>query len=210
MRETLLFKFLLYSHIAAGMLSLVSGAIPMALEKGGKLHRRAGLVFVIAMVVVALSAFSISVITDNKFLLAVAVFSFYMNYVGFRVLKNREYKFSWYDWLVVGAAAVIAAYMVSTLNTVLLVFGSILALMIIQDVGKQLRGPEVLKQARRMRILQHISRMVGTYIATVTAFLVVNVKNVNPAWLPWLLPTFIGTPFIIYWSIKWKKKLARP
>ncbi|MFN8286962.1 MAG: hypothetical protein U0V74_09435 [Chitinophagales bacterium] len=209
MRETLLFKILLYTHITSGMVSLVSGVFPMVLEKGGKIHRRAGLVFVIAMNLVAFSAFSISIITDNKFLLAIAVFSFYMNYMGYRVLKNRSYKFVWYDWAVVAGSAIAVGYMVSTLHPVLLVFGFILGFMIVQDSSKQLQGEDAIKEARRARVLQHISRMVGTYIATVTAFLVVNVKNVNPAWLPWLLPTFVGTPFITYWSVKWRKKLAK-
>lgn len=207
MRETLLFKILLYTHISSGMLALLTGAVTLAIEKGGKLHRRLGLVFFVAMLAVSFSALAISVLTDNKFLLAIAVFSFYMNYTGYRALQNKAFKYQWFDWLPLLAGGIMAGFMITTLNTVLVVFGALLAIMVVQDMLKQTRGEEVLKQARRRKVLDHISRMVGTYIATTTAFLVVNVKNVNPAWLPWLIPTFIGTPFIFYWSAKWKKKL---
>ncbi|MFN8300373.1 MAG: hypothetical protein U0T75_14830 [Chitinophagales bacterium] len=207
MRETLLFKILLYTHIVSGMIALASGAVTLSLAKGGKLHRRIGLVFFMAMLLVSFSALAISIITHNNFLLAIAVFSFYMNFTGYRFLQNKIFKYQWFDWAVLLSGGLIAGFMVTTLNTVLVVFGALLSVMVVQDVLKQTRGEEVIKQARRRKVLDHIGRMVGTYIATCTAFLVVNVKNVNPAWLPWLLPTFIGTPFIFYWVGVWKKKL---
>lgn len=207
MRETLIFKILLYTHIASGGLALISGITPMLLEKGGKIHKRAGTVFVYAMFTASFSAFVLSIMTNNSFLLAVAVFSFYMNYTGYRALRNRAFKYVWYDWLASVVSASLGIYMISTRNTVLLVFGGILALMVIQDLYKQFKGDEAIREARRQRVILHIGRMVGTYIAAFTAFVVVNVKNVKPWWLPWLLPTLIGVPFIFYWAGQWRKKL---
>ena len=42
--------------------------------------------------------------------------------------------------------------------------------------------------------------MAGT-IATVTAVMVVNV-SMNPVWLPWLLPTIVITPLIVWWNVR--------
>lgn len=47
---------LLPLHIFAASLALVSGAVAMFAAKGGKLHRQSGLVFVLAMLVMASSA----------------------------------------------------------------------------------------------------------------------------------------------------------
>jgi uncharacterized membrane protein len=47
---------LLPVHIAAAALALVLGAVALLVKKGGWLHRRAGIVFVYAMVVMGLSA----------------------------------------------------------------------------------------------------------------------------------------------------------
>jgi hypothetical protein len=55
-------------------------------------------------------------------------------------------------------------------------------------------------------LLKHISRMGGSFIATSTAFLLVN-TSIEPIWVMWLLPTAIGTPMIIVASRKWRKKL---
>jgi len=44
--------------------------------------------------------------------------------------------------------------------------------------------------------------MLGGYISTCTAFLVVNFTEVQYPVLVWLLPTIIGTPLIAYWTRK--------
>jgi uncharacterized membrane protein len=53
---TLVCAMLLPIHIAAGGLALVLGALALMARKGGRLHRRSGVLFVYAMVVMAGSA----------------------------------------------------------------------------------------------------------------------------------------------------------
>jgi hypothetical protein len=53
-------------------------------------------------------------------------------------------------------------------------------------------------------LLNHLQRMIGTYIASLTAFLVVNI-NFNPAFVIWLAPTVLIVPLIVYWSRKYGK-----
>ncbi|MBC7922645.1 MAG: hypothetical protein H7Z75_16310, partial [Ferruginibacter sp.] len=54
----------------------------------------------------------------------------------------------------------------------------------------------------------HIERMGGAYIATVTAFLVVNVR-VEPAFIPWLLPGLLGGFGIRYFVRKYALEKSR-
>ena len=58
-------------------------------------------------------------------------------------------------------------------------------------------------------MLIYIGRMIGAYIASLTAFIVVNAKyfpiDIDPIIL-WLGPTLILTPFLVYWSKPFKKK----
>src|SRR5829696_2349702 len=49
-------SMLLPIHIAAGGLALVLGAVALLVKKGGTIHRRSGLVFVYAMLVMGISA----------------------------------------------------------------------------------------------------------------------------------------------------------
>ena len=47
---------LLPIHVAAGGLALVLGAVALSVKKGGTIHRRSGLLFVVAMLVMGISA----------------------------------------------------------------------------------------------------------------------------------------------------------
>ena len=47
---------LLSIHIAAGMLAIVLGAVALSVKKGGTLHRRGGMLFVYAMIVMGVTA----------------------------------------------------------------------------------------------------------------------------------------------------------
>src|SRR3954451_13166485 len=47
---------LLPIHIAAGGLAIVLGAVALVVKKGGEIHRRSGLLFVCAMLVMGITA----------------------------------------------------------------------------------------------------------------------------------------------------------
>ncbi len=51
--------------------------------------------------------------------------------------------------------------------------------------------------------------MIGSYIAAVTAFSVVNFYFL-PTTLRWLWPTMIGTPAIAIWISYYKRRFSRP
>jgi hypothetical protein len=86
-------------------------------------------------------------------------------------------------------------------GNVLIVFGSIAALMCLQDF-RNYGAPARLK----LRWLTtHLQRMTGSYIAALTAFLVVN-NTFLPAVVAWLLPTVVLTPLITLWSIRYTPK----
>jgi uncharacterized membrane protein len=53
---------LLPIHIAAGGLAIVLGAVALSVKKGGNLHRRSGLLFVYAMLVMGVSASILSIV----------------------------------------------------------------------------------------------------------------------------------------------------
>lgn len=199
---------MLYLHIAAGATALLSGLVPFFSPKGNKLHKRSGKVFFWAMILISFTALIISVYKSNSFLLAIAVFSFYMNYTGIRVLKYKQGAFRWFDWIPLAISALAVVYMFYTMNIILVVFGALLTFFIVQDILKQLKPEEDKKTIAKQKIISHLGRMSGTYIATFTAFAVVNINFVKPGWLVWLLPTFIGVPVIVYFIRVWKEKLG--
>ena len=76
---------LLPIHIAAGGLALVLGAVALTVKKGGTIHRRSGLLFVCAMLVMGTSA---SILAFRKSPSDPNVFAFFLT--GYSI--NGQYK----------------------------------------------------------------------------------------------------------------------
>lgn len=99
--------------------------------------------------------------------------------------------------------------MIYTMNTVLIVFGSLCVVMGIRDLMHYIRHFQHKKPAPNTWLIKHIGMMTGSYIATMTAFLVVNMQGFRPEWLVWLAPTFVLTPLMIYYQRREMKRLQR-
>lgn len=87
---------------------------------------------------------------------------------------------------------------------VFLVFG-LLGLRIVKTDFSAFRGK---LDIQNTWLIIHIQRMIGAYIAALTAFLVVNNK-ILPGYIAWLLPTVILLPLIIIWTKKYTVKRAK-
>lgn len=198
---------LLSSHIAAGGVALVAAGVAVATTKGGRWHVRSGRVFALAMLVVFLTAVPLTIIRPNLFLFLVAIFSFYLVATGWLRARNRSGVPTVADWAAATIMAVASVVMIvwavavlrgtSSLGIVLLVFAGIGGALSLVDLyflrRQRYRGID--------RIIAHLTRMLAGTIAAVTAFTVVNVRT-QPAFIPWLAPTVLLTPFIFYWAAR--------
>jgi hypothetical protein len=168
--------------------------------------------FFYGMLLNAIAGFIMSIIHENLFLLIIAVFSFYLTATGQRFLSlkklDKGQKPKSIDWVITSTMILFALFFIAygillmvshnNFGTVLLVFGMISLLMTRKDMAMY-RGKNKFKN---YWLLLHIQRMIGAYIAALTAFLVVN-NMYLPAIVAWLLPTVIVTPLIFYWSRKY-------
>lgn len=70
---------MIYIHVIAGLLSLAAGAVALYATKGSRLHRKSGMVFVVAMLVMTLSAaFVATFISPNRGNVIAAALTFYL------------------------------------------------------------------------------------------------------------------------------------
>lgn len=206
-----LFDLFLPLHIAAGTTGLLTGTVNILRKKGDPLHQRVGRIFFYSMMVVGASALLLSVLHRNAFLFIVGVFTIYLvgtaqRYLSLKGLAKGQKPgpidlalsigmlFFGLAFLVYGA---LLLWRGASFGAVLLVFGTIGSLMVKGDFNNY-RG-----QAKYANIwlLVHLQRMLGGYIAAMTAFFVVNVNNTGvPGIVAWLLPTAVFVPFIVRWS----------
>ena len=209
-----IFKTALIIHILFGSVALFVAPAAMLTGKGGPWHRRWGKIFFWAITVVALTAVVLSVIRSGLFFLLVAVFSFYLALTGYRILyrKTPQQRAGKADWtaacsMILGSLALMAhgiyGMLTSSFGIVAIVFGVIGLWLAATDVREFLHHP-----ADKMAWwYSHMTRMMAAYIATVTAFSVVNMKFL-PQVTRWLWPTVIGTVGIVIWTRYYRRKFG--
>ena len=90
--DPLWMKVFLGVHIAAGASSFLLAPVALATAKGGKQHKRWGMVYLWSMGVVAATALPMALYRPVLFLALVAVFSFYLAFSGFRVLRLKDWR----------------------------------------------------------------------------------------------------------------------
>jgi uncharacterized membrane protein len=216
---TTLMRALLAVHVLAGTVALLVAPIAMVAAKGGPTHRRWGVVYYWAMATVALSAIALSVWHPSPFLTLVAVFSFYFVFRGRRVLDrkrpDRGERASVLDWTgAVGTAAACAALVVLgvvqpgpvwvRLGVVAVVFGLLGLALAAADVRSFVWPPV----DRNTWWFAHMTGMLGSYVAALSAFSVVNFTFL-PTTARWLWPTLVGTPLIVLWIAYYKRRFRR-
>ena len=206
---------MLVVHVAAGVVALLAGAVAIGTKKGGRRHRRFGRVYVAAMAVVVVTAVPLALVEANYFLFAIAVFSGYLVFAGYRVLARRRpdggspLDYAGHGGMILAGTGMVAwggwgtvAGTVS-LGPVLVVFGVIGGTLAVRE----LQGLRTSPSDPMAWFFGHLALMGGGYIATVTAAVTVNL-TVLPPLARWLAPTAIGTPLLLYAARRYEAKFA--
>jgi hypothetical protein len=212
-------KVFLGVHIAAGSSSFLLAPVALATAKGGKQHKRWGMVYLWSMGVVAATALPMALYRPVLFLALVAVFSFYLAFSGYRATRLKELARGGsagpIDWIAAVicfvASACLAGFgafrpaLVQGMGIVSIVFGFIGLRAAAAEMWKFVRKPT----EKMFWWYTHLGNMIGSYIAAWTAFSVVTLPRIfgNHMWL-WLWPTAVGVPAIVLTTAYYKRKFA--
>jgi uncharacterized membrane protein len=211
-------SLVLVLHVAGGTVALISGLVTMLTVKGSRPHRLAGKIYFGGMTAVFVGALVMAIGHHQNFLLMVGFFSYYLTVRGYRVLSLKKLhegqKPTIIDWIILTVSAVFILALVSwgiwalTLGAGMgitgIVFGLIGASFLILDIRNFIRPPK----EKMHWWFTHIGSMGGSYIAAVTAFVVVNIQLPQYGWVMWVLPTVPGSILIAMTIRKYKKKFG--
>ncbi len=212
-------KALLAIHITAGFGSFLLAPVALATAKGGKQHKRWGMVYLWCMGVVAATALPMALYRPVLFLALVAVFSFYAAFSGYRVTRLKDLArggsaqpIDWFAGIVTfGASLALAALgafkpvAVQNFGIVSIVFGLIGMRLAVVQLVSFVRKPK----EKMFWWYTHLGNFIGSYIAAWTAFSAVTLSQYfGPAWYVWLWPTIIGVPAIALTVGYYKRRFA--
>lgn len=143
----------------------------------------------------------------NLFLFLIGVFTIYLIIAGNNALKLKltyQDEISWQIrsvpilMMIVSIAMVIIGFYslikLEPQNWLYLIFGGFGFLLTWKDFVTF----RIFKEQKNAWLKNHLGRMTGALIASITAFIVagLNIGNI----LAWITPSVIGTIYIIYWS----------
>lgn len=210
-----IFKIFLVIHVIGGSIGLLTGILNMIAEKGNSKHKTIGKIFSFSMLSAGISSLVLSTIHPSLFMFMVGIFTIYMvgtgnRYLHLKMLNNNQ-KPKLIDWTLTITMMLsgILFIVLGTLNllksnyfgVVFITFG-FLGMLFVRHDFKNYTGKSHLLN---YWLSEHLQRMIGAFIASTTAFLVVNAKYL-PSTIPivvyWLLPTLLFTPLIIIWARK--------
>jgi hypothetical protein len=210
-------------HIVAGGVALATFWIPWVVKKGASVHRRVGWVYASAMAVVSVTALvtciwrSLDAAPDNDrqahFLGLIGLLSAANLSYGVRALRatSAERRSLWdlaIAFLLFTAGVLCALVGVTRLRPLWCIFGAGSALGGFAQLRYWLR-PAL---SRADRVIQHMTGMGTSCIATLTAFLVVNIGNLGlqgySFWV-WVLPGLLGGTALSFASKRWHRALSR-
>ncbi len=212
-----LFKIFLIFHIAGGTIGLLAGTYVIIAKKGDKIHKRVGKLFALSMLGAGFSSLILAVLHHINFLFAVGIFTIYMTSTAWRYLHLKKIaegqKPQIIDWtlmvfMIIGSIWFIKMGVQSLLEKDY--FGVIIILFAWRGLNFVYQDYKTYKgqiTSKNYWLLYHLQRMTGAYIASLTAFAVVNFTN-SMSFLPWLLPAIILVPLIVKWTRKYKVKLV--
>jgi hypothetical protein len=205
------FHYVLGIHIFAGTVALIIAPLAMLTVKGGLWHRRWGKIYFQAMAGVALTAAVLCWLRSGLFLFLIALFSFYLALTGYRVLgrKNPGAKPAPFDISIAVVMVLTSSGLIllgalgddQSQRWVRIIFGILGLRLGLLDIFRLFKPP----QDRQAWLLSHMTRFLSAYIATVTAFSVVNFQFLPYFWR-WLWPTMFGVLGIIAWRRHYIKK----
>ncbi len=210
----LLVTIFIYTHAIAGGIAMVLGFLVVILSKGNRLHKRLGIVFFYSMLYATLSSLIIAVLPGHTspFLFSIGIFTGYLLIGGKRSLKYRNPKttlapdyFLSTIMVIASVGMVMLPWMIyGRINVVLSIFGLVSGALSLRDF--YLFQNRQLLQAKWLQL--HIIKIMGSFIASVSAFMVVN-QSLPGVW-NWFSAGLVGGLYIMYWlmKIEHKKKMV--
>lgn len=204
--------FFRYSHILAGAIVLLTGFLAIIIKpRGSKFHKKVGILYFYGMLWIFISSLAMNCFRFNFFLSMISVFSFYLSFSAYRVLKRKtQDKIIWIDWfgsiftLFAGVIFVLfGAYIIYSSQNIVLAFLSMFfgAFTIWTAWSDIVIFRKTEYDDKMWWYFHHAGNMMGSFIAAVTAFSVNVLPKFTPNsdinWIYWLLPTAVGTPILI-------------
>lgn len=182
----------------------------MAAQKGGKIHKRSGRIFLgLVAAVIITGLIGVFIFKVNSFLLVITLLSGYQAFSGYRVLKSKSNTPKNLDILVALLTLASGVYFLYYFKSIGMIWSpgiiystiGTLFLLITYDF---LRYTIPSKRYKKLWLYEHIYKMVAAFTALLAAFVGTVFPQYHPysQFLPSIFGTLLAIGFIVYFYRK--------
>jgi hypothetical protein len=200
-------KINIVTHVIAGSIALLLGIIALLTKKGGRTHKRSGIVFLMLLIVVILTGLvGVFVFGRNTFLLVITVLSGYFGFSGYRALQTKSNRPRLVDIGISLLSLISVSYFLYYFKSIGMIWSPII---IYSTVGTLLlvisydfiRYFIPAPRYGRLWFYEHIFKMIGAFTALLSAFSGTVFYNYQPysQFLPSVFGTLLQIGFIVYY-----------
>jgi len=206
---------MLAGHIGGGLAAIGSGWIAVTARKGGRLHRRAGTVFLVAMLLMATLATVMAVQLQQFNNIGAGILALYLVGTAWMAARRPDATIGWFEYLALLVAIAIAGTFLrwgviassrphglfGYAPVLFYVFGSIAALLAVLDLKTILAGG----LAGPARIARHLWRMCLAFFLASGSFFLGQQKVMPKAWHGSTVLLVLGLAplaVLIFWMIR--------
>ncbi|WP_422082637.1 hypothetical protein [Ulvibacterium sp.] len=215
---TFLHQLNIVVHIITGTTALLMGLVALLSKKGGRVHKRSGLVFLVLItLVIATALMGVFAFGANEFLIALTMLSGYQAFSGYRVLKSKSNKPKPLDILVAFLTLSSGLYFLYYLDAIGMIWSPViiystvgaLFIMIAYDFLRYLIKAE---RYRNIWLYEHIYKMIAAFTALLAAFIGTVLPQYHPysQFLPSIFGTLLAIGSILYFRRKRTLTKNRP
>jgi hypothetical protein len=213
-----IYETLTLTHLSFTGIAVISGIAAMvASPKGGKFHKKTGMVYFYSFVGIILTAASMIFIKYKDLFVGITIFNTYLLLMGFRAVRYKNRKAAWLDWFLLsiffcgGLLLLLAAFKIGDYRWAIVraFFAGLTFYLAFKDF-RYLRHKILVKQSW---LSEHMEKMLLTYVSLVSGVMLrvsdyLFSKEVK--WTFWITPYIVSLPLIMYWISKYKAKKLTP
>lgn len=223
MLEPILYP-MIAAHVATAIASIILGIFAMRSHSSKKRHGQIGRAYGVCMGISMLLGVLILTVRFNFFLALVTVLSTQSLITGYRAAKRKaKHPVNWLDWTVTYSVGLftlgyfawtgmtVLGVIPQTMPTVFLWVGVGFCVMLGQGAVEEARFYRSNSNDRRAWLFFHMNRMLGSYVALMTAFSITAARYVLPPdlyWVFWTLPPVVGSIMIARFIKRYRARIA--
>ena len=98
-------------HILGGLIGLTSGAVALSVPKGSTLHRKSGMIFVYAMLVLSISGAAMAALIPERISVIAGMLTFYLVVTALLTVRRGPQGFDW-----ISAGTMVFAWIIGLLS----------------------------------------------------------------------------------------------